>query len=51
LAYQVKSVPTTILIDRQGIVRNHVIGHYKDSRNILDGHIKALVHPVPSLPR
>jgi peroxiredoxin len=47
-AYEVQAVPTTIVLDRQGIVRFHVVGHLKDSQNVLDRQVKKLVSRGPS---
>jgi len=41
--YQIQQIPTTIIIDRKGIVCKHFIGHLKESSEALAKEIESLI--------
>jgi hypothetical protein len=46
MVYHIRSIPTTVLIDRQGDVRKQIVGYTKEGLNLLDQEIQALGRPV-----
>jgi peroxiredoxin len=50
MAYQVQYIPGTVVIDRQGKIRNHYIGYVNDFEKHLARDLEALVNDPPSSP-